>query len=68
MPTGLAARVGVRTLVLHGDAGFPFMADTARTLAEALPQAEGRALAGQTHDIDPGVLAPVLAGFCGQAA
>jgi len=67
VPAGLAARVGVRTLVLHGDAGLPFMAVTARTLAQAIPQAEGRALAGQTHDIDAAVLAPVLAEFCGQA-
>jgi hypothetical protein len=44
------------------------MAVTARTLAQAIPQAEGRALAGQTHDINPVVLAPVLAEFCGRAA
>ena len=68
VPAGRAARVGVPTLVLHGTAGFPFMAVTARTLARAIPGAEGRALEGQTHDIDAGVLAPVLTEFYGRAA
>jgi pimeloyl-ACP methyl ester carboxylesterase len=67
VPAARAARVGVPTLVLHGDAGFPFMAVTARTLAGAIPGAEDRALADQTHDIDAAVLAPVLTEFYGRA-
>jgi pimeloyl-ACP methyl ester carboxylesterase len=67
VPAGRAAQVSMPTLVLHGDAGFPFMAVTARTLARVIPGAEDRALAGQTHDIDAAVLAPVLTEFYGRA-
>ncbi|MBH0245860.1 hypothetical protein I3W98_28100, partial [Streptomyces cavourensis] len=34
-----------------------------RTLAEALPRARHRTLTGQTHEVAPQVLAPVLADF-----
>src|SRR5215813_14212384 len=37
VPTELAARVQVPALVIHGTAGLPFMADTARTLSRAMP-------------------------------
>jgi pimeloyl-ACP methyl ester carboxylesterase len=63
VPTELAARVRVPALVITGDAGLPFMPDAARTLSRAIPQGQLRMLAGQTHDVDPGVLAPVLAEF-----
>lgn len=63
VPTGLAARVGVAALVIDGGAGLPFMHDTARTLSQAMPHAQHRTLEGQTHDINPGVLAPVLVEF-----
>jgi hypothetical protein len=53
----------VPALVITGDAGLPFMPDAARTLSRAIPQGQLRMLAGQTHDVDPGVLAPVLAEF-----
>jgi len=63
VPTGLAARVGVPALVIDGGASLPFMHDTARTLSQAMPHARRRTLEGQTHDINPGVLAPVLVEF-----
>jgi pimeloyl-ACP methyl ester carboxylesterase len=62
-PTGLAARVSVPALVMSGDAGLEFMPGTARVLSQAMPQGRLRILEGQTHDVDPGVLAPVLAEF-----
>jgi len=62
-PTGLAARVPVPALVIAGDASFPFMPDTARALSHAMPQGQLRMLEGQTHDVDPGVLVPVLVDF-----
>jgi pimeloyl-ACP methyl ester carboxylesterase len=62
-PTGLAARVSVPALVIAGDAGMPFMPRTARALSQAMPRGQLRLLAGQTHDVNPGVLAPVLADF-----
>jgi pimeloyl-ACP methyl ester carboxylesterase len=63
VPTDTAARVLVPTLVMHGDASLPFMGPTAVTLSAAMPHAELRTLEGQTHDVNPGVLAPVLVEF-----
>jgi pimeloyl-ACP methyl ester carboxylesterase len=63
IPTELAVRVTVPALVMAGDAGSPFMGDTARTLSQAIPSGRVRILAGQTHRVDPEVLAPVLVGF-----
>lgn len=50
-------------LVMYGDASPAFMGDTARKLAETLPQASIQPLQGQVHDVKSDVLAPVLAGF-----
>jgi pimeloyl-ACP methyl ester carboxylesterase len=63
VPAGKAARVPVPALVMYGDASFPFMRETAQTLSAAMPQARLRVVEGQTHDVDPSVLAPVLAEF-----
>jgi pimeloyl-ACP methyl ester carboxylesterase len=65
VPAGLAARVRVPALVMAGDAGLPFMPDAARVLSQAMPRGRLRMLPGQTHAVDPGVLAPVLAEFFG---
>jgi pimeloyl-ACP methyl ester carboxylesterase len=65
VPTGRAARVLAPALVMNGGASFPFMADTARTLSQAMPHAQHRTLEGQTHDMVPEVLAPVLVEFFG---
>src|SRR5438046_1679825 len=63
VPAELAARVSVPALVVSGDAGLPFMPDAARVLSRAIPQGRLRMLAGQTHEVKPGVLAPVLVEF-----
>ena len=63
VPTELAARVRVPALVITGDAGLSFMPEAARTLSQAIPQGQLRMLAGQTHQVDPGVVAPVLTEF-----
>jgi pimeloyl-ACP methyl ester carboxylesterase len=60
VPVQRAAQVAVPTLVMYGDASFPFMSETARELAQAIPHAELRTLTGQTHNVSPEVLAPVL--------
>src|SRR5215472_11285332 len=57
VPTELAARVPVPALVMSGDAGLPFMPDAARALSQAIPQGQLRTLEGQTHEVNPGVLA-----------
>ncbi len=63
VPAELASQVSVPALVMSGDAGLPFMPDTALVLSQAIPQAQLRILEGQTHAVDPGALAPVLAEF-----
>ncbi len=65
LPTDVAARVTIPTLVVAGGADFPWMRETAQALAEALPAGEVAILEGQGHDVDVGVLAPVVAGFFG---
>ena len=62
-PTDLAARVRVPALVMAGDASLPFMPPTAQALSQAMPQGRLLMLKGQTHDVNPGVLAPVLVDF-----
>ena len=39
------------------------MPDAARVLSQAIPQGQLRLLAGQTHEVEPDVLAPVLVEF-----
>jgi pimeloyl-ACP methyl ester carboxylesterase len=63
LPTELLARIPTPTLVMHGGAGAPPMRDAARALSQAIPNAQLRTLAGQTHGVRPKVLAPVLAEF-----
>lgn len=62
---GLAAVV-VPTLVVDGEASTPPLRRAARAVAAALPHARTHTLPDQTHDVDPKVLAPVLAAFFGE--
>jgi hypothetical protein len=59
------AAVTVPVLVLDGGT-TPWLAAGAATIAATLPLASHRTLAGQTHDVDPGVLAPALVEFFGR--
>jgi hypothetical protein len=63
VPAGLASRVRMPVLVMAGDAGLPFMPVTARALSQAIPEGQLRMLEGQTHEVNPGVLTPVLVEF-----
>jgi len=63
IPMERVARVQVPTLVLTGGSGAPFMLETAKTLSQTIPHAGLRTLEGQTHDVQPEALAPVLAEF-----
>jgi pimeloyl-ACP methyl ester carboxylesterase len=63
VPTERAARVAVPVLVMYGDASYPFMGETARALSQVMPGAQLRILQGQSHNVSPAVLAPVLADF-----
>ncbi len=63
IPTERAARIHVPTLVMNGGNGAPFMLETAKTLSKAIPVAKLSTLDGQTHDVHPEALAPVLVEF-----
>ena len=63
IPTSRAARVRVPTLVMTGGNGAPFMQETAKKLSKTIPDAKLRTLDGQTHDVHPEALAPVLVEF-----
>ena len=63
VPMDRGASVTVPTLVMTGGASFPFFRETVEALAKALPQGKTRTLEGQTHDVAPEVLAPVLKEF-----
>ena len=63
LPTALLAGITTPTLVMHGGSGTPAMRDTAQAISEAIPKAQLRTLAGQTHGVSPRVLAPILTEF-----
>jgi hypothetical protein len=51
--------------VMAGGASFPFMRETAEALAKSFPHGEIRTLEGQSHDVAPEAMAPVLKEFFG---
>ena len=63
VPAERAARLSMSALVTYGTASFPFMAETARQLQQAMPHAELRALEGQDHNVSPAALGPLLLEF-----
>jgi pimeloyl-ACP methyl ester carboxylesterase len=56
VPTELAAKVNVPTVILAAEA----MPETAQALADAMPNARLRAMEASAHELPPEVLAPVL--------
>ncbi|GLF94803.1 alpha/beta hydrolase [Streptomyces yaizuensis] len=63
VPTGLLGRVATRVMVVDGGASPPWTRDAARLVARALPRGRHRTLTGQTHEVAPHVLAPLLVDF-----
>ena len=63
LPVERAAAVKASTFVLEGRVSFPFMRGTARALADVIPDAALRVLEGQTHEVAPEAIAPVLEEF-----
>ena len=64
--TALAAQlptIAVPTLVLSGAENQERLLQAARAVAAAVPQAEYRNLLGQTHDLNPEALAPIVEPF-----
>lgn len=63
IPTERLASLTVPTLVVAGGASSAFMQNAAQAVAQTLPNAQFRILEGQTHDVAPQVLAPILEEF-----
>ncbi|MGA5062369.1 alpha/beta fold hydrolase [Streptomyces exfoliatus] len=63
VPARHLARVHARVLVVDGGASPAGARRAARALTAALPRARHRTLTGQTHEVAPHVLAPVLEEF-----
>ncbi len=63
VPTELVDSVTVPTLVMDGGDSPAFLRNGAQALVDALPNAQHCRLPGQTHDIVPAVMAPVLEEF-----
>jgi len=63
LPARRWAAVTMPTLVMDGGASPTWMHNAARAVADALPNAQRRTLAGQTHAVMPDVLAPILVEF-----
>jgi pimeloyl-ACP methyl ester carboxylesterase len=66
IPAERVATVKTPTLVLAGGASFGPLIETAKKLADILPNGEYRELPGQTHDVSGEVLAPALAEYFGR--
>ena len=63
LPTERWAAATVPTLVVAGGKSPTWMKNGMRALADVLPSAQYQTLAGQTHVVKPGRLAPVLTEF-----
>ncbi|KPC81650.1 MULTISPECIES: alpha/beta fold hydrolase [Streptomyces] len=66
VPAGRLASVTARTLVVTGGFSTAQARATAVALAAAVPRARHRTLTGQTRELGPHVIAPVLADFFGK--
>lgn len=66
VPRDRLASIGVPVLAVAGSASPAWMREAARAVAETVPGGSYRSLEGQTHMVEPDVLAPVLAEFFGR--
>jgi hypothetical protein len=60
-----AKHVSAPTLVLFSEGTSAYLGESARLAADSIPNAIGRTLPGEFHDVDPGTLARELAAFLG---
>ncbi|MEU8673247.1 alpha/beta hydrolase [Streptomyces sp. NPDC048560] len=68
VPSDRLASVTARTLVVCGGFSPAQVRTTAHALADAVPRGRHRTLTGQTRELAPQVIAPVLADFFGKDA
>jgi pimeloyl-ACP methyl ester carboxylesterase len=63
VPARLLASITVPTIVIGSEGSPPWLRSAVRAVAEALPHARRRSLAGEYHEVPPDVLGPVLTEF-----
>lgn len=63
LPTARLESVAASTLVMDGTESPAWARHAAQALANALPDSQYRSLEGQTHEVTPDALAPVVAEF-----
>jgi pimeloyl-ACP methyl ester carboxylesterase len=63
VPAARFSTIRVPTLVMHGSKTDARLRNAARAVANAVPGAQHRTLAGQTHNVKPAVLTPALLEF-----
>ncbi len=63
LPAERLAAIGIPTLVINGERSDPRLRRAARALWEVLPDVQHRVLEGQTHDLAPAAVAPLLRDF-----
>jgi pimeloyl-ACP methyl ester carboxylesterase len=56
-------QITVPTLVMDGEKSMPFLRPTADRIAELIPNAQRKTIAGQTHQAAPEAVAPLLQEF-----
>lgn len=66
VPRDRLASITVPLLAVAGGASPEWMREGTRAVAEAAPKGSYRVLEGQTHMVDPSVVAPVLTEFYAQ--
>src|SRR5262249_6814921 len=65
VPVERLASLSVPVLTIAGGASAGWMREAARAAADAAPEGAYRTLDGQSHVVDPAVLAPLLVEFFG---
>jgi len=63
LPSDRWASVTIPTLVIDGGASPPWLGNAAQGLVDLLPDAGRLTIEGQTHEVDPTLLVPVLEEF-----
>ncbi|MFD9225003.1 alpha/beta fold hydrolase [Streptomyces sp. NPDC060064] len=63
VPVEQLRTIAQRVVVVDGGASPGWLRDAARAVSECLPRGRHRTLTGQTHEVAPQVLAPLLADF-----
>jgi pimeloyl-ACP methyl ester carboxylesterase len=67
IPRARVATITTPVLVMNGTKTQPRLQDAARALAETIPGAQHRELAGQTHSVSAKALTPVTVEFLGSS-